>query len=89
MAEVKLGVDAHELHKKTPKPGEDEIHAGDPANRAVLQALKLDAPVSLDQLVETLDGTSPSEIIAILFELELAGLVRQMPGKSFLRVWAG
>jgi DNA processing protein len=55
--------------------------------RSVLQALKPDAAVSLDQLVETLDGASPSEIIAILFELELAGLVRQMPGKSFLRVW--
>src|SRR5579875_56516 len=58
-----------------------------PASRAVLQALKPDSAVSLDQLVETLEGTSPSEIIAILFELELAGLVRQMPGQSFLRVW--
>ena len=38
--------------------------------------------------VETLPGTSPSEIIAALFELELAGLVRQLPGKSFIKVWA-
>src|SRR5579884_1483875 len=38
-----------------------------PASRAVLQALKPDSAVSLDQLVETLEGTSPSEIIAILF----------------------
>ncbi|HLH38310.1 MAG TPA: DNA-processing protein DprA [Bryobacteraceae bacterium] len=58
-----------------------------PASRAVFQALKPDSAVSLDQLVETLEGTTPSEIIAILFELELAGLVRQMPGQSFLRVW--
>ena len=58
------------------------------ASRTVLQHLKPDAPVSLDSLVETLLGTSPSEIIAALFELELAGLVRQLPGKSFIRIWA-
>ena len=58
------------------------------ASRAVLQHLKPDAPVTLDSLVETLHGTSPSEIIAALFELELAGLVRQLPGKSFIKVWA-
>ena len=56
--------------------------------RSVLESLKLDAPVALDYLVETLPGTSPSEVIAALFELELAGLVRQLPGKSFIKVWA-
>jgi DNA processing protein len=55
--------------------------------KAVLGALKPDAPVLLDHLVETLDGHSPSEIIAALFELEMAGMVRQLPGKSFLKVW--
>ena len=57
------------------------------ASRTVLQHLKPDAPVTLDFLVETLQGSSPSEIIAALFELELAGLVRQLPGKSFIRTW--
>ena len=56
--------------------------------RALLNRLQPDAPVTLDQLVEALTGTSPSEIIAALFELELAGLVRQLPGKSFIKVWA-
>jgi predicted Rossmann fold nucleotide-binding protein DprA/Smf involved in DNA uptake len=55
--------------------------------RDVLAALKPDAPVSLDRLVETLDGPSASEVIAILFELEFSGLVRQMAGKNFLRIW--
>jgi DNA processing protein len=58
------------------------------AGRAVLNHLKPDTPIALDYLVETLAGTSPSEIIAALFELELAGLVRQLPGKSFIKVWA-
>jgi DNA processing protein len=55
--------------------------------RAVLGALKHDAPVGLDQLIESLEGVSSSEVIAVLFELELGGLVRQLPGKNFLRVW--
>ena len=41
-----------------------------------------------NNLVDTLVGTSPSEIVAALFELELTGLVRQLPGKSFIKVWA-
>jgi len=55
--------------------------------RNILHALTPDAPVALDHLVETLVPHSPSEIIATLFELELNGLIRQMPGKSFLKVW--
>jgi DNA processing protein len=58
-----------------------------PVAQAVLGLLQPDSPVGLDHLVETLPGASSSEIIAVLFELELAGLVRQVPGKSFLRVW--
>jgi DNA processing protein len=56
--------------------------------QAVLRLLKTDTPVGLDHLVETLEGHSSSEVIAILFELEMAGLVRQVPGKNFLKVWA-
>ena len=55
--------------------------------RIVLKALKPDQPVGLDQLIESLESVSSSEIIATLFELELAGLVRQVPGKNFVRVW--
>ena len=58
-----------------------------PIAQAVLGTLRPDAPVGLDTLVETVPGASSSEIIAVLFELELAGLVRQAPGKNFLRVW--
>jgi DNA processing protein len=59
-----------------------------PVARTVFQALKPDVPVALDQLMETIPGASSSEIFAVLFELELAGLVRQVPGKNFVRVWA-
>jgi DNA processing protein len=58
------------------------------AAQAVLRVLQPDSPMALDRLIEVVEGSSPSEIIAILFELELAGMVRQLPGKNFIKVWA-
>jgi DNA processing protein len=55
--------------------------------RAVLGSLSPDSPAQLDHLVVTLAPHSASEIIATLFELELNGLIRQLPGKSYLKVW--
>ena len=56
--------------------------------RGVLAGLRTDAPTGLDNLIESIQGSSSSEIIAALFELELDGRVRQLPGKSYIRVWA-
>ncbi len=55
--------------------------------RKVLGRLKTDEAVQLDFLVDTLDEASPSEIMAALFELEILGLVRQLPGRNFVKVW--
>jgi DNA processing protein len=55
--------------------------------RAILGLLEHDAAKGLDLLIEQVEGASPSEIIAGLFELELGGMVRQLPGKSYIRVW--
>ena len=59
---------------------------GDAARRA-LESLHVDAPVHLDDLLEKVGDTSPSELIAALFELEMLGLVKQLPGKNFVKVW--
>jgi len=53
----------------------------------ILKLLRPDSATGLDDLIERLEGVSPSEAIAALFELELGGLVRQLPGKSYIRVW--
>ena len=53
----------------------------------VLKLLQPDVPTSLDTLVDNSEICTPSELLAVLFELELAGLVRQLPGKSYIRVW--
>jgi DNA processing protein len=56
--------------------------------KAILRVLKHDAPIGLDALIDTLEGLGASDVIAALFELELGGLVRQLPGKSYIKVWA-
>jgi DNA processing protein len=52
-----------------------------------VKAVNVNVGVKLDSLLESLEGYPPSEIVATLFELELAGMVRQLPGKQFARVW--
>jgi DNA processing protein len=59
---------------------------GEAARRA-LETLSVDAPMHLDDLLEKVGDTSPSELIAALFELEMLGLVKQLPGKNFVKVW--
>lgn len=55
--------------------------------REILRQLKPDAPMHLDALMESCTQVSSSELIAALFELELEGLVKQLPGKNFIKVW--
>jgi DNA processing protein len=57
-----------------------------PHEKRILSFLKADEATHIDELMERLETQmSSSEIFAALFELELAGKVRQMPGKNFVR----
>jgi DNA processing protein len=59
-----------------------------PHERKVLAVLKADESTQIDEIVEKLEGVmSSSEIFAALFELELSGKIRQMPGKNFVKVF--
>ncbi len=55
--------------------------------RKLLNHLQIDVPQQLDTLLETFEGVSSSELIAALFDLEMSGLIRQLPGKKFVKVW--
>jgi DNA processing protein len=55
--------------------------------RRVAAQLKPDQAVHLDVLVEKVEDASPSEIIAALFELEILGVIKQLPGRNFVKVW--
>jgi DNA processing protein len=56
-------------------------------SRKLLNTLKPDIPIHLDVLLESFEACSSSETIAALFELEMMGFARQLPGKNFVRVW--
>ncbi|MGD1214427.1 MAG: DNA-processing protein DprA [Terriglobales bacterium] len=62
----------------------DEVTS--PHEKKILKLLKADESTHIDQLVELLENEmSSSEIFAALFELELNGKVRQLPGKNFVK----
>jgi DNA processing protein len=62
----------------------DEVTS--PHERKILKLLKADESTHIDQLVELLENEmSSSEIFAALFELELNGKVKQLPGKNFVK----
>jgi DNA processing protein len=57
-----------------------------PHERRILSLLRRDESIHIDELVERLEPElSSSEIFVALFELELAGKVRQLPGKNFVK----
>src|SRR5277367_21400 len=77
--------------------GSDESHAGQtaslfgeaelsPHEKKIFALLKADEATHIDEIVERLEpALSSSEIFAALFELELAGKVKQLPGKNFVK----
>jgi DNA processing protein len=63
--------------------GESELS---PHEKKIFALLKADEATHIDEIVERLEpALSSSEIFAALFELELAGKVKQLPGKNFVK----
>ena len=62
----------------------EQIASGE---KRVYALLRADESTHIDQLVERLAShLSSSEIFSALFELELSGRIRQLPGKYYVRV---
>jgi len=62
--------------------------AGDdltPAEKRVYELLSAETTRHIDDLVET-SGLNSSEVLATLFDLEMKGIIRQLPGKQFCKV---
>src|SRR6202051_751800 len=55
------------------------------SQKAVYDLLNVEEPRPIDDLVET-SGLNSSEVLATLFDLEMKGMVRQIPGKQFSKV---
>jgi DNA processing protein len=56
-----------------------------PAERTLFGLLNVDEARHIDDIMEV-SGLTSSEVLATLFDLELKGVVRQLPGKQFLKV---
>ena len=56
-----------------------------PTERPLYGLLSVDEARHVDDLVEN-SGLSSSEVLAALFDMELRGVVRQLPGKQFVKV---
>ena len=80
----------------TPETGAESPGAGSaslfeepslsPHEKKIYAVLKADEAMHLDEIIEKLEAElSSSEIFAAMFELELAGKVKQLPGKNFVR----
>ncbi len=57
-----------------------------PQEAMVLEVLRSDASLQIDEILESLETQlTSSEVFTALFELEMAGRVRCMPGKNYVR----
>jgi len=56
-----------------------------PAERTLYELLNVDQARHIAEVMEV-SGLTSSEVLATLFDLELKGVVRQLPGKQFLKV---
>jgi len=56
-----------------------------PVEKRLFDLIRIEEPIHVDELVET-TGLTSSETLATLCEMEMRGIIRQMPGKQFVRV---
>jgi DNA processing protein len=58
-----------------------------PEEAMVLEILRADESLQIDEILSLLETQlTSSEVFTALFELEMAGRVRQLPGKNYVRV---
>ena len=55
--------------------------------RAIYGLLKVEEAVHIDEILDALPQFSSSEVLANLLELEFKSLVRQLPGKNFVKTF--
>jgi DNA processing protein len=58
-----------------------------PLGKKLLVLLQVDISQHIDEIIRHCEPASPGEVLSVLSELELFGVVKQLPGKHFVRVW--
>lgn len=89
-ADVKLQLEDN-WRVESRKPAEASLFADSqlsPHEKRIFTLLKPDEATQLDVIIEKLEGEiSSSEIFSALFELELAGKIKQLPGKNYVKAF--
>ena len=81
----RLGIDASENQAQASPL--DSLGPNAPLGQLILARLSTDSTTHIDDLIECCPSASASEILAVTFELELLGLIRQLPGRNYVKVW--
>src|SRR5271157_3586404 len=88
-ADIRLALTPPEA-PASPTPDSASLFGGPdlgPDEKKIFAVLRADESTHIDELVERLDSQlSSSQIFAALFELELSGRIRALPGKYYVRV---
>jgi DNA processing protein len=58
-----------------------------PLGKKLLASLQVDISQHIDEIIRHCDPASPAQVLSVLSELELFGVIKQLPGKHFVRVW--
>ena len=87
-SQVRVQLEGEAEVASKPQPGASLLP--DPALRPeeamVLESLRADEALQIDEILEVLDTQlTSSEVFTALFELEMAGRIRQLPGKNYVR----
>ncbi len=77
-------VEASEGTPATPEAASLFASSLTPDQKAVFDALRADQPLFVDAVVGSAQISQPRALAALL-ELEMSGLIRQLPGKNFIR----
>jgi DNA processing protein len=86
--ELSTEIRAELFHVETPGAAEREslfAEALAPEQKKLYDLLSSDQAVQVDAIVES-SGMTSSAVLSALCEMELKGMIRQMPGKQFVRV---
>ena len=87
-ADTRLALTPPDQPESQDGPAASLFEAADlpPAEKKIFALLRSDESTHIDQLVERLSShLSSSEIFSALFELELSGRIRQLPGKYYVK----
>jgi DNA processing protein len=86
--ELSTPIRAMLMHAEKPEAEQRNLLAAAALNsseKKLYEMLNSDEPLPIDDIVEQ-SGLNSSDVLATLFNLEMKGIVRQMPGKQFSKV---